>query len=677
MKQSVFIRYGIVGAILLFATAFILCLHFFFVPPVSAAGDTSLEGTDGNAIASVSITDLAELNSLPFVNYTPDEYLNPNFEIQGTPVDLREENEFAQRGTFIFVIRNVDPMAENFMELSEALDPYLQGDYYWHFTLYIPKIWSACNVYVKYVLTDRIGALSDYNFIEYSDYADQTLRHVNQTEPVFLDLSFYSRRQAIQPDPLYAATVVTIHYEAESGKLSGIEDIPLIGADAEVRQSVSLNQNLLMVVFLTAAFITAVFLFVCLLKKERVFLPHLLIVFGLFGVLFSAYILTTATSSPYLWKALLDFFVAFTLLCAVLSVRDQKLFPLWLATAIASGIYCLVIPVLHLLPLGFAAWGNSFTTAVNLIFSVLILLFVLWNTKSSQNDFFFLINPLLIGILGITFCLPFSKFFVFANPGFWISLFILVYTAVLGGKVFIHQEKRLLFLKNNLQAEVQIQTKELKILLKERDEIFRYVSHDMKKPLASMEHFLYVAKQKEQDTEQVKTLEIIGQKIHQLSKDFTELSTFSKNNFSPEDSKNFELNELFLRAREDFEPDCSANAIKLKVIPCKITVFGKYNNLYSVISNIILNAIEHSACKNLTISAQKKKNACVIAISDDGKGLSSSRDIFYPYYSESAEKNNSGLGLYLSKCFMHSMNGDLSYVQENGLLTFLITLPLA
>ena len=73
---------------------------------------------------------------------------------------------------------------------------------------------------------------------------------------------------------------------------------------------------------------------------------------------------------------------------------------------------------------------------------------------------------------------------------------------------------------------------------------------------------------------------------------------------------------------------------------------------------------------------QKKKNVCIISVSDDGKGIQGDRDIFYPYYSESAGRGNTGLGLYISKSFMRSMNGELSYTQNDGLLTFNITVPL-
>lgn len=678
MKNSVLKRYSIIGSVILAASILCLCLIYCTPTIPDAPCDTSLSGTDGNPVASVSITDLEGLNYLTYVNYTPDEYLNPNFEIQGIPIDLREKNEYAQKGTFVFVIRNLDPTAEDFSDQAAALAPYLQGDYSWHFTLYIPKIWSACNVYVKYVLTDRIGTLSDYDFIKYSDYAGTTEFHSNQTKPISLDLSFYSERQAIYPEPLYAATVVTIHYEAEENKEAGIDGIPLIGSAAAISTYTACDQTLSIIAFTLAALITAVFLYVCLLKKQKMFLPHLFIVLGMFGIFFSSYILTMTTLYPYIWQTIRNFAVAFTLLCAILSVFSRRsLFKCRCAALAACSLYCIAMPVLCLLPYNIVAWEHIFKICCNLIFSAIILFFVLWDTKYKDSGLPMLMNPLLICILACSLCLPFTDIFALTNPVFWLGLAVLFYTAFLGGRYFFMQEQRLRYLTGNLQAEVQIQTKELKTLLDERDELFRYVSHDMKKPLVSMQHFLCVARQREKDAEQQKTLEIIGNKINELSRDFAELSDFSKNNFTAEESICIDLNELLEQAKEDYEPDCCANGILLKVIPRKISVYGKYENLRSVISNIILNAIEHSECSQITVSASKKKDICLLCITDNGKGITTSRDIFYPYYSESQDKNNSGLGLYISKCFMKSMKGDLCYKQEPGLLTFVISLPLA
>lgn len=678
MNKPAAFRYSVLAAISL-ASCLIMLLLFFLPPEANLVPyDLSIRGTDQTPIVSVSIKDLESLNYLPYVNYTPDVYLTPKTEIHGTPIDLRQNHSFAQRGTFIFVIRNLDPTDENYTEQAESLAPFLQGDSAWHFTLQIPKIWSACNIYVNYILTESIGSISDYDYMNYSDYVGKTTDHISMTEPVPLDLSFYSRRQAIYPEPLQAATVVTIHYETETNKTAGIDGIPVIGAPSAVKTLVTQNQTYVTVSYLLAAFITAILLFICLLKKERSFLPHLLISLGIFGVFLTTFQLSSSLSLPYLWNSIRAFSVAFTLLSALLTVRPKKrLSPLWTVFFVLNCIYCITVFVLCLLPLNICIWEKTFKICFILFFSAALLFFVfLYATKTDQN-FPLLISPLFVGFLGISFCIPYTDISAIFHPQFWIAITALLYTVFLGGRVFIHQERKLNYLTENLQAEVQIRTRELKSIVSERDELFRYVSHDMKKPLASIENFLSVLRQREKDDEQKKTLDIIHHKINEMSRDFNELSNFSKNNFAPENSESFELNQLLERIREDYEPDCTANGIQLKILPCKLCVYGKYNSLYSVISNIVLNAIEHSGCDKIVISSWKRKNQCNLFISDNGKGISDSDNVFYPYYSQSPNKNNSGLGLYLSKSYMHSMNGDLTFKQENGLLTFIVSLPLS
>ena len=166
-------RYCILLAVGLFCAALIAALTFAIPKTAKTPCDYSLSGTDGESVASISITDLQELNTLTCVNYTPDEFLIPGSQKQGTPVDLTQNNQFARRGTFVFIIRNLDPMSPDFLTQSQALSPYLQGDGYWHFTLYIPRIWSACNVYIRSSLVQRTGEISDYNFINYTEYADE------------------------------------------------------------------------------------------------------------------------------------------------------------------------------------------------------------------------------------------------------------------------------------------------------------------------------------------------------------------------------------------------------------------------------------------------------------------------------------------------------------------------
>lgn len=670
-------RYCILLAVSLFCAALIATLTFVIPHTAKAQSYYDLNGTDGGSVASISITDLQELNALTCVNYSPDEFLIPGSQMQGMPVDLTQKNNFAQRGTFVFIIRNVDPMSPDFLAQSKELTPYLQGDGYWHFTLYIPRVWSACNVYIRSSLVQRTGEISDYNFINYTEYVYETKMHTDSTEPLFLDLTFYPKQRAITPDALLAATVVTIHYEAQSVKEAGIEGIPLIGSDVAVRGAVARDRTISIILFVLAALISAIFIFVCFLKKTASFLPHLGIVFGIFGIVFSSYVLTAATSFPYLWKFIRTLTCALTMLSAFYALRNKKSpFKVWIAFAILFHALCLSVPLLQILPFDVSTWSGLYSLIVTLICSCAIVISVFVYAKK-EVDVIYLINSLLAGIMGISLCLPDVNLFAVFNPALWMCAMIIAYTAFLGLCVFIRQEKRLTYLTKNLQSEVQIRIKEMKTMLEERDELLRYVSHDMKKPAASIEHYLGILRQREQDSELCKTIDIISKKANELNRNFADLSSYAKNSFAAEESRIFDLNELLVRTQEDFEPDCTANGICLKTIPCKISVYAQYNNLYSVIGNVVLNAIEHSECKNILIAAMKKKGVCILSIADDGKGIDESKDIFMPYYSETVSENNTGIGLYISRNFMRSMNGELNYRQQGGKLEFLITLPLA
>ena len=678
MKKNGKLLYLIPVSVFIVCVLIVILLTFCSKRFNNAPFDTSLSGTEGTPISSVSITDLQKMNVVNSVNYTPNKFLIPNSEISGTPVNLSENNKFAQKGTFIFVFKNLDPFSENFIEQSNKLSPYLEGDGYWHFNLYIPIVWSACNVYVDYVLVGRSGEISNYNYINYSNYVHETLQHSDGTQPIFIDLPFYTRQSTISADPLDAATVVTIHYEAASPSYSGIKKLPLVGEKETINYFTSNDKILSTILYLVAALITAIFIFVCILKKTLSFLSHLGIVFGIFGMMLSSFILTTATAFPHFWFTLRNFMLAFTLLSGLHSLKCKNcLFPVWLGFTVMIAAYCLTIPLFVIIPVDFSAWEYTYKLTATIIGSCAILFFTCLCAGKTVVDPLYLVNPILVSIIGISACIPNTNIFAYLNPMYWICAITLIFTAMLGGRIFILQERRLNYLTKNLLSEVDLQTREMKNMVRERDELLRYVSHDMKKPVASMEHFICVLKQRETDAELKKLADIIARKANELSRSLTELASYSKNNFTAEESTTFDLDEIFEKIGENLGPDCNAYGIIFKIMPCNISVYAKPKNLYSVINNIIMNAIEHSECKHIWLSAQKKKHTCYISISDDGKGVDENTDLFRPYYSGSKSEKNTGLGLYLSKNFMLSMNGDLTFRQENGKLTFTLSLPLA
>ena len=90
MKGQYLKRYGILLAVSLFCAILIAVLTSAIPKTAKAKPYYDLNGTDGGSVASISIADLQELNALLCVNYTPDEFLIPGSQRQGTPVDLTQ-----------------------------------------------------------------------------------------------------------------------------------------------------------------------------------------------------------------------------------------------------------------------------------------------------------------------------------------------------------------------------------------------------------------------------------------------------------------------------------------------------------------------------------------------------------------------------------------------------------
>lgn len=669
-------KYGLATLTALIAVALILAIYFGS-PSVPSAPDTNgIVGTDNNPITAVCISDLSELNTLERVNYTSGDYVMPQNEVRGSVVET-DSHIAAEKGTYEFVFLNLDPQDNDFYNKAAALKPFLQGDNRWHFTLCIPKIFSACNVYVRTVLTERVGELSDYNFIEHSEYIGETVYHKTKTEPLFIDLSFYTDRVSIYPDNrLRAATVVTIHYESAQGRKAGLDGVPLIGTEKEVRAAVNRDRSLLTASIIISALILAVFVFLCFLKKTLSFLPQLLIPLGAFVTLLSGYALLGTTSTPYFWTAACRLALAFIPLAAILALRVKiRKFPVWTIIGAFSAINCILAFVSPFTSLGFSHAFSLYLRISGIVTGAFVVLFAAYFTIKG-GDAFSPLNPLLGGIVIITAAfLPVSVFTAY-SPIFWLLDFIVIVALSVSFREFIGLERENRYLNANLQGEVARQTVALNSTIKERDKVLMFVSHDMKKPVLSLGSILEIIdgnaneELKEQTTAALK-------KYREIRENFDELSKFSKVNFVAEESTAFIANEVLSEISDYLKDDCAANGVTLSVVPSAVKAYAKRKNLSGVVYNLVMNSLEHAQCSEIVLTSRKYKNLCRIEVTDDGKGIDGGKDVFEPFISDKADESNVGLGLYLSKTTVEAMGGELTYTQSDGTLTFTITLPLA
>lgn len=185
-------------------------------------------------------------------------------------------------------------------------------------------------------------------------------------------------------------------------------------------------------------------------------------------------------------------------------------------------------------------------------------------------------------------------------------------------------------------------------------------------------------KQNLSQPELIAKVDCLLQKNDELKKDFANLGKYNRQNYVAEQSEVMDLCALVNKVTDELRPDCEANGIVLVVtLPERLDVYAKKVALESVVLNLVLNAIEHSSCSRLEVSAVKRKDECLLSVVDDGTGVTTDKNIFEPYVSGDRSENNSGLGLFLAKTAVESMHGTLTYERKDNLTVFSATLPLA
>ena len=662
---------SILIGLVLFCSALSIILSF---AERTAIRDTPVRKKDFNGVSvnTVSILDVQGVMNMTAFNYLPDEFAELDQIVSGE----NSGTESAKRGTYRFYIDTLT--IEEWAE-SDSLNHLLKPDGNWHLTMYIPPVFSACSVYVQYQNKEYVGSIDRYNTEYYTNYSspsefDDTVTHQTATEPLFIDIPISAENKYSRE------CLVTIHYEADNENFTGLSGGILIGDDAAIQKTVAGNRSVLLIGSIIGAATFLLFLLICILRRSFSFIPQLLFAAGIFSALFSTYLLFGFTTVPYLLLGIRRFFTGFILFASALylpkKIRTIPVLPLATACALAAAVLSFLSP--------FCTSASAYT-AISRAYFILALVsiaLVFWFTiydVCKGKPIGLRLNNVVSGVLTLTaLFLSQSLPFIMLSPAFWLCLAMLGITLVLGLLEFIYAEIRNRYLTTNLEQEVELQTRSLKNVLSERDKILLYVSHDMKKNVFSMNGSLLDLRQNLSVPELVAKVDSLLQKNAELKKDFADLGKYGRQNHVAEQSEILNLSELVRSVTDDLRPDCEANGIFLTVtLPEKLNVYAKKAALKSVILNLVLNAIEHSFCTHLSVTATKSKGFCHLNIIDDGRGVTTDKNIFDPFVSGDPSENNSGLGLFLAKAAIESMHGKLTYERKDDVTIFSATLPLA
>lgn len=636
--------------------------------------------TIGKDFAAIRINELSDLQSITKVNYVPNEFVHPgsvpeNYQI----VDLNKKFNFAEKGSLIFIIMNLNPESDDFIEQSKKLEKYKKGDY-WSFHLSLPNIFNASNIYQKSQLIARNGEIENYDFIHYTtSYTQKTEHYSSKTSTTQIELSFYSRRDILQNN-INSGQVITIHYQSNGGIYSGITDFPLIGKESKINAILNDTAILNFTIFILTSLILSIFIVFSWLKHTKQYIPEIILMFAFLFLFFTNFILTQETTNSLFWLLIQLISPLIVLLSVILSCgQNFKYFPLKAISLflLFIGLICsIAIPYISYTSATVLSLAIEIIKALLVIFIICSILFLFFDKTKDHN--ILKIAYLSITTTAMAFSLISKPRFPIYYDGLFfvqVAIIITVFTTVF--KSIWETEQSNNYLTKNLNMEVLRQTNDLKTIIHERDNILQFFSHDMKKPLASSIHLIDNLIEREQNNEQVKGLNIIKQNTNIVINNLNEVASYAKYNYLAEPSKIIHLEKLCETICDFYTIDCEANGIYLKnYILKKYKVFAKEKGLESAIANIIMNAIEHSSCNTITLSAKKEKNHIVIEIKDNGKGIQSGMDIFKPYVTENSNET-SGLGLFICKSSIEAMNGELTYSTSSEGTTFYIRLLIA
>lgn len=660
------------GIILISAAVFFISLAITSSakPDELPVYNTTVE--NGVQLLTSSITDIKDCHVFKAVNRIPDSFVS----VSSPETTPDGDSGSFERGSYQFLITNLDPLDPEFSQKAEALDFLSDVDGNWHLTMYIPPVLSACNVYVRVQLRGVSGAIYDYDYSAFYNSGDHTYEHRNATSPMFLDLTLYSDRKFLSIDsPANNGILVTIHCEAEEGKEAVIDGDILIGEDSAVRRAVGRNNDALSFLSMICIAILAVLVFVSALKRSSSFVPLIFLVVGVMGSFFCAHRYTGTCVAPYWIKSLGACFTGVIAIGGALSGCGKVgRFSVKYTLVSLSAVFCALLFMAEILPHDKTA---AVKIAVQILGALLATGIALSGLISSCNETVrgfgmecavcaVIVAAAASGQFGLSLYSPMFVMFI-------ILLATVIYTSF---REFVVTEKRNLYLTANLQSEVERQTADLKAIINERDSLLRFLSHDLKKPVTRMEQLLNDVKNTSDENRRSDAIENIAAKLRVMDSDITEIQHFSKTTYTAEKSDVTELEPLLSRIFTELEPDCAANGIILRYHPASIRVFAKPKLLESVLRNLIFNALDHAECSVIVMEAHRYKSICRITVSDNGKGISSPQNIFEPY--ESGEKNseNLGLGLYICRRHLASMGGNLTYERISGNTVFTVTLPL-
>jgi signal transduction histidine kinase len=235
-----------------------------------------------------------------------------------------------------------------------------------------------------------------------------------------------------------------------------------------------------------------------------------------------------------------------------------------------------------------------------------------------------------------------------------------------------------------LAENFNLMCKELKNIEYLRKDFISSVSHEFKTPIASIQGFVEIIKDKNLPREKFdEYTDIIleeTKRLNNLSANILRLSKLD-NQLIQNKKVTFSLDEQLRKTILLFEDQWSKKNLELEINLEKINYQGDEELVQQIWINLIGNAVKFSFDNGtVEISLKQKDEAVVVEIRDEGIGISevSKPRIFEKFYQGEASRSEmgNGLGLAIVKRIIEICDGTISFESKIGGGTcFTVTLP--
>jgi signal transduction histidine kinase len=212
-------------------------------------------------------------------------------------------------------------------------------------------------------------------------------------------------------------------------------------------------------------------------------------------------------------------------------------------------------------------------------------------------------------------------------------------------------------------------------------------AHELRTPIAAMKTMLEVAPT-ESATDQAKTLAAIqrqNDRLGKLAQDLLLLSRLDAGAIA-RPSERINLNELVQDLEEELAPLAIAAQVQLssEIPTVPLVIQGRADQIYRLVSNLIINAIHHTPEQGtIVLRLTKKQNQAMIAIADNGIGIAAADlphlfERFYRVHHDRARHSGgSGLGLAIARAIAKAHGGRIQAQSQLGQGScFMLWLPL-